>query len=310
MYYLVYGLLYLVSLIPLRILYLLSDAVYGLLYYIIRYRREVVMSNLDIAFPNETIAWKIKTAKEFYQNFTDSFIESIKMISASDAYILKRLTGNWEVLNDLHKSGKSCYLLLGHYFNWEWGNLSVGLNIDYTLLVVYMPISNKILDRLFLKLRSRGKTKMLSAHHLRRDLMPFRNEQYALALVADQNPGGPDNAYWLNFFGRPTPFVTGPEKGARPRNLPLAFCYIEKVRRGYYHFVISVDEENIRGLKEGELTVKYVRHLENIIRKQPAMWLWSHNRWKHTWKNDYQKLWVDQAELMPQENTKEGIESH
>ena len=296
MYYLLYGFLYLLSLLPMGVLYVLSDGVYAFVYYVLRYRRDVVMQNLDIAFPEKTKAEKIIIAKQFYHNFIDSFIETIKMVTASDSFIVKRFTANWAVVNDLYATGKSCHLILGHTFNWEWGNHSTGLNIRYPFLVVYMPISNKAIDRLFIKLRTRGKTKLLSARNMRNDLMQYRNTQYALALAADQNPGSAESAYWLNFFGRPAPFVTGPEKGARARNLPVVFCYIQKLRRGYYNLIFTMGEENTKQLPEGALTVKYVRYLENVIRNQPAMWLWSHKRFKHQWKEDYRKLWIDTDE--------------
>ena len=296
MYYIIYGIFYVISLLPIRALYVISDLAYGLIYYVIGYRKKVVMGNLTIAFPEKSQSEKEVIAKKFYHNFVDSFIETIKMISASDEYILKRFTGNWEVVNDLLKSGVNAHILLGHTFNWEWGNLSIGLNLRNNLLVVYMPISNKIFDRLFLKLRTRGKTKMLSAHNMRRDLMPHRNTQYVLGLAADQNPGNPGHAYWLNFFTKAAPFVTGPEKGARPKNLPVFFCYIEKLRRGYYNMVFSVGESNPKSLPEGALTIKFVNYLESVIRMQPDMWLWSHNRWKHEWKEEYVKLWIDDEE--------------
>lgn len=294
MYYLVYGFLYLFSLVPIRLLYIFSDAVYGLIYYIIGYRKEVVMNNLTIAFPDKTEEEKIKIAKKFYHNFIDSLIETIKIISASDKFISNHFTGNWEVLNDLHKSGKSCEILMGHTFNWELGNHSVNLNVDYTFLAVYMPITNKTLNRVFLKLRSRGRSKMLAAGNMKEEMIPYRNSQYALGLAADQNPGDPRNAYWLNFFGRPAPFVTGPEKGARARNMPVVFCYIEKHRRGYYNLVLSMGVENPASLPIGAVTVSFVRYLENVIRMQPDMWLWSHKRWKHAWKEEYRSLWVDE----------------
>lgn len=298
MYYIVYGFFYLISLLPLRLLYVLSDAVYGLVYYIIGYRREVVMNNLTIVFPEKTEAEKIHIAKKFYHNFIDSFIETIKLLSASNRFILSHFTANLEVVNDLYKTGKSCHLLLGHTFNWEWGNHSVGLQIDYNFLVVYMPIASKAIDRLFLKLRTKGKTRMLSAHNMRADMLPFRNTQYALGLAADQSPGDPKYAYWLNFFNRPTPFVAGPEKGARARDLPVVFCNIKKLRRGYYNLVSSIGEANPELLPHGALTVKFARFLEEVIRKQPDMWLWSHKRFKHEWKEEYKAMWVDEEEPM------------
>jgi len=127
MYYIIYFLLYLLSLLPLRVLYVLSDGIYGFIYYVIAYRKNVVMSNLEIAFPEKTPVEKIKIAKAFYRNFTDTFIETIKMLSVGDDFILKRFSGNWEVINNLEKTGKSCYLLVPHTFNWEWGNLAIGI---------------------------------------------------------------------------------------------------------------------------------------------------------------------------------------
>lgn len=301
MYYILYGFLYLLSLMPLRILFVLSDAIYVLLYYFVGYRKEVVMHNLEIAFPEKSPAEKIKISKQFYHNFIDNFIETIKMLSAGNEYLARHCTGNWELLNDLYKKGKSCNILLGHIFNWELGNHVVSLQIDYKFLVVYMPISNKMINRLFLKLRKKGKSHLLSAHNMRSDMMPFRNQQYALALVADQNPANPARAFWCNFFSRPAPFVTGPEKGSKLNNLPVVFCNIEKVRRGYYHVVLTVQTESPALIPEGELTINYVRYLENCIRRQPAMWLWTHRRWKHSWQSQYEKLWIDDKPVARQE---------
>lgn len=293
MYYPVYGLLYLISLIPLRILFVVSDAIYLLLYYIIGYRKEVVMSNLGIAFPEKSQAEKLAIAKKFYRNFIDNFIETIKMFSAGNEYLQKRCTGNWEVLHDLYKTGKSCNVLLGHMFNWELGNHVASMEMNFEFLVVYMPISNKVLNRIFLKLREKGKTRLLSAHNMHKDMLPFRNRQYALALVADQNAAHPNRAYWLNFFSRPAPFVMGPEKSSRAGGLAVVFCHFEKLRRGYYKAVLTLKTDNPAELPEGALTVSYVRYLENVIRTDPSMWLWTHRRWKHDWRPGYKKLWID-----------------
>jgi KDO2-lipid IV(A) lauroyltransferase len=297
MYYIVYGFLYVLSLLPLPILYLISDFFYLLIYYVIGYRKNVVMTNLMIAFPHETEAKKRSIAKKFYKNFIDTLIEAIKMMSVNDEFILKRFTGNFQMVNDYYKTGKSCHLLVGHTFNWEWGNHAASLQFQYKFLGVYMPIANKVLDRIFYKLRSRAKTVLLSAHNMKTDMMEHRNSQYALGLAADQNPGGPDRAYWLNFFGQPAPFVTGPEKNARAENLIVFFCNIRKQGRGYYNLELTLATENAGELQPGELTTKFVRYLENNITEQPDMWLWTHKRWKHRWKDEYAHLWVDKTEV-------------
>src|SRR5579872_1897766 len=90
MYYFVYGSLYLLSLLPMWLLYGFSDAIALMLYGVIRYRRGVVLSNLRIAFPGKTEAERLRIAKRFYRNFTDNFIETIKVLSASEAFLQKR----------------------------------------------------------------------------------------------------------------------------------------------------------------------------------------------------------------------------
>jgi len=293
MYYFFYGLLYLVSLLPMRVLYLLSDGIYGLLYYVFGYRKEVVMGNLLLAFPDLTEGERIRIAKKFYHNFIDSFIEVIKLVSASEAFLQKRFTVDLGELNEVYKTGKSCQMHLGHTFNWEWGQLVLTRLTGYKILVVYMPISNAILEKLFYKLRTRSGNAFLPATSMREAICPYLESQYLLGLVADQNPGNPGTSYWVNFFGRPTPFVSGPEKGARAAGLPVMFASIEKPRRGHYHAKVSLGSPDASLLPEVELTRQYVRYLETVIRRNPDMWLWSHRRWKHAWKEEYKDMWVD-----------------
>lgn len=287
MYHVVYGFLWLLSLLPLRLLYILSDGLYGLTFYVFKYRREVTLNNLRIAFPEKTETERLRIAKKFYRNLIDTFIETIKMISASQRFLLKRFTANWDEVNRFSESGRSIQVHLGHNFNWEWGN-AVGPDcLTMPFLVVYMPVSNKTFNRLLLKLRTRTGSNLLRATHMAEDFIPFRNTQYMLGLVADQNPGHPGNAWWFNFFGRPAPFVKGPAKAAVANNLVTVFAFIHKPKRGYYEAVFSVAEENPSSCSEAVLTERFVRYLEEVIRKYPDMWLWSHRRWKWEWKPEY-----------------------
>jgi KDO2-lipid IV(A) lauroyltransferase len=287
MYYVVYGFLWLISLLPLRVLYFISDCIYALIFYVFKYRKKVVMSNLLIAFPGKTEEERLKIAKRFYHNFIDMFMETIKMISSSKKMILKRADANWEVVNEIEKQGKTIQLHIGHNFNWEWGNAIGTEKVSSPVVVVYMPIANKVFEKLFYRLRARYGSHLVRATHMREDFFPFRNKQYLLGLVADQNPGHPANAWWFNFFGRPTPFVKGPAKGAVANNTAVVFAYIHKPKRGHYRGVISVATLAAREMTEEELTRRFVRYLENVIREHPEMWLWSHRRWKHPWKPEY-----------------------
>ena len=151
MYYIIFSLLYLLSLLPLRVLYWLSDFAYFILYHIAGYRKKVVFQNLTIAFPHKSEEEKIKIAKKFYRNFTDTFIETIKLISANKAFVDRHFVFNTDVFDKIYAEGKKCQIHTGHNFNWELANLAVAGNIPFTFLGVYMPIENKTFDRLFLK---------------------------------------------------------------------------------------------------------------------------------------------------------------
>lgn len=287
MYYVVYGLLYLFSLLPWRVIYIISDGIYALLYYVISYRREVVANNLAIAFPEKSEEERKKIAKHFYHGFVDNFIETIKLLSISEEEMKERFTGNFEVVNNLHSTGKKVQLHSGHFFNWEFANTGYSLNFNYPLLTVYMPVTNKIFNRLFIHLRKRFGAVLIPATEFKKYFIPHAKTQYCLALVADQNPGGPDNAYWTTFFGRMTPIVKGPERMARANDTAVVMCNFSKIKRGFYHTELVLLTTEPRTLPQGEITKQMMRFIEDTIRKQPANYLWSHRRWK--WEFDAEK---------------------
>jgi len=292
MYYLVYIPLYLLSLLPLKILYLLSDGVYGLLYYIIGYRKEVVRYNLRIAFPEKTDRERGKIEKQFYKNFVDNFIETLKLFSGGGKFAAKHFIADGSLMEEQFRKGNRCQFHLGHNFNWELANLAVSSITSFPMLLVYMPIKNQIFERMFFRMRSSSGNVMLPATNMKNAMIPYRQLQYLLGLVADQVPGDLSRAYWLNFFGRPTPFVRGPESGARMANLSVLFAQIYKVKRGVYKLEYELCTEDPSSLPEGEITRLYVKYLEKAIRAHPEMWLWTHRRWKREWKEEYRNSWI------------------
>src|SRR5688572_29895419 len=208
MYYVVYGFLWLISLLPLPVLYLVSDFFYVLVFYVFKYRRAIVMNNLAIAFPAKTIAERTSIAKRFYRNFIDSFIETIKLFSASKRFVEKRSSSNFEIFDDLARKGYSVNIMAGHQFNWELGNLLYALHLKVPFVGIYMPITNQVLDRIFINLRKRYGTILISAKDFKSKVHTIFNQQHCFGLAADQNPGDPSNSYWLDFFGKPVPWVT------------------------------------------------------------------------------------------------------
>lgn len=295
MYYILYSFLYILSLAPIRLLYAIGDLLGWVIFDLAGYRRKVVTRNLQLAFPDRTPAERAVIRRRFQRNFIDTFIETIKLFSAGKAFITSRMQGEFHKLNELYDKGLRCQVHMGHNFNWELANLAYGYYSKHPLLGVYMPLKNKALDRIFRKLRSKTGTILLPATDMKKSMLPHRDTQYLLGLVADQVPSKVHKAYWLNFFGHPTPFIPGPEKGARAGNIPVAFVHITKIRRGHYYLHVTIATEAPLELKEGELTRRYRDFLEETIQQHPDMWLWSHRRWKKAWKPEYQHAWIDSS---------------
>jgi KDO2-lipid IV(A) lauroyltransferase len=293
LYYIVFGFLYLISLLPFFILYGIADFFFVIIYYVTGYRKDVVMKNLRNSFPEKTEDELKKIARRFYRNFIDNWIEAVKLLSISRKALSKRTSGNLEVFRQLYAAGKSVQVNLGHFFNWEIMTLYTGIQQPFPFLTVYLPQNSKIADRLLLYVRGRWGNPQLSAADMARAIIPWRKNQYLLALGADQSPPNADNGYWLYFMYQPAAFVKGPEKFARVSNIPVVMMTTTRPKRGHYHFNYFLLAEYPKSLPDGELIRRYVQHLEKNIRDQPEIYLWSHKRWKHDWKPEYKNLWVD-----------------
>jgi|694.fasta_scaffold136254_2 KDO2-lipid IV(A) lauroyltransferase len=294
MYPIYYGLIYAVSLLPWFVMYGLGDLLYLLAYHVFGYRKKVVLQNLEIAFPEKSEKERRTIARRFYRNFTDTIVESIKVLSMSEKELDRRFLPKPEMLGlikEVERTGKTFQIHAMHNFNWEIVNHGISRELNLPFLGVYMPLHNRFFERLFRKIRSRYGTMLVPATEFKENFERFEkkytDKPYAIALVADQSPGNPSMAWWVNFFSRPTGFVHGPEKAARDRNLGVIFGNFYKVSRGQYTFDAILATENASSTKEGELTLAYVRYVEECIRKRPENYLWSHRRWKHAYKPEY-----------------------
>ncbi len=266
------------ALLPFPILYGISNGCYWLFYKGFGYRKKVVFSNIRNAFPNKSSNEIQIIADRFYRSFFDQWIETVKLLTLSKQSINKRIAGNWEVFSNI--SNTKIYALLGHRFNWEWGNIACQINSNQQLAAVYLPIANKAVDKLLLKIRSRMHSILVPANHLHGALKQLNNQEHILCFLADQTPANLDIAKWYNFLHTPAPFLFTPEKAARRAAAAVVYASIYKVKRGYYKVELELLSENAATTKNGFITQLYVRKLSTEINEQPENWLWSHRRWK------------------------------
>ena len=274
--------IFLVGLIPFRVLYVISDFLRFVLYRVVGYRRKVVEENIRNSFPDLSVAERKKLINLSYKNLADVIIEGVKVFTMPDKQIVARHKFiNPEFLTPYIEAGKSVILLPAHYGNWEWGGLSIPLQLDYKhIIVLYKPLSNKFADRLVKKNRSRTGIFMASIFETARLFQTYAAQTTAFFLVADQSPSNASRSYWINFMGRETAFLHGPERYARLYQLPVIFVDVQRVKRGYYEVEFSLLTDHPTKLPKGEITALYARKLEDVIRKKPENWLWSHRRWK------------------------------
>ena len=273
--------LYLISLLPFPVLYLLSDILYVFLYYIFRYRRKVVLINLLNSFPEKSKTEIDEIEKRFYRHLADLMFESVKTISISANEIKKRFVfKNLEILTKYLQNGKSVIAVSGHYGNWEWGPVATGLELKEKVLVVYKPLSDKRFERLMNTMRSRFGSIMVPMKLTMRKVIEYKNEPNVLVLVGDQTPTREESQYFTKFLNQQTAVFLGVEKIALKTNNPIVYFSINKTKRGYYECVVKSLIDNPEQTMEYEITEAHTRELEKNIRFQPEYWLWSHKRWK------------------------------
>lgn len=285
LYYIVYAVLYLHALLPLRVLYIFADILYIPLYYIIRYRVTVVRKNLKNSFPDKNIKELRQIEKEFYHHFCDYFVETIKLLHITDSEIRERITfDNMDIVKDLMEDNKSCIMFLGHYANWEWVP-SITLEFsDGTLLgQIYRPLKNKAFDNIFLKLRSRFGSVSIPKNNTLRSMIEFKkeNKKVLIGFMSDQTPSVANIHYWTNFLNQETPVYTGVERIAKKTGFSVTYLDIIKTGRGKYKCYVKLITADPKNEPEFAITEKYIREMERTILRHPAYWLWTHKRWKH-----------------------------
>lgn len=285
LYYIVYAVLYLHALLPLRVLYIFADILYIPLYYIIRYRVKVVRNNLKNSFPDKNTKELRQIEKEFYHHFCDYFVETIKLLHITDSEIRERITfDNMDIVKDLMEDNKSCIMFLGHYANWEWVP-SITLEFtDGTLLgQIYRPLKNKAFDNIFLKLRSRFGSVSIPKNNTLRSMIEFKkeNKKVLIGFMSDQTPSVANIHYWTNFLNQETPVYTGVERIAKKTGFSVTYLDIIKTGRGKYKCYVKLITADPKNEPEFAITEKYIREMERTILRHPAYWLWTHKRWKH-----------------------------
>lgn len=268
---------------PFFLTYQLSNLIHFFMYRVFGYRKKVIIENLKKCFPEKNDIEIKSLLPSIYRNLTDNILEGIKAFTMTRKQIVNRhKILNPEILKDYYESGQSIIAVTGHYCNWEWGSISANLQTDHTVVGFYKQLNNKWIDSFVRWSRTRSGTKMASIKETTLTFNTLKNTPTIFLMAADQSPGKKlkNKAYWINFLGRDTAFLHGPEKHAMSNNYPVMYIDVQRKKRGYYTVELSVIADNPLKLNDGEITSRFAKKLESTIYKDPANWLWSHKRWK------------------------------
>ena len=277
------GALRAIAWLPLWVLYGLSDVFFVVMYHLVRYRRKMVRKNLQLVFPEASSKEIRRYERGFYRHLCDVFLEAVKLLHFSDEQARRRIqVEGAELIDEAARRGKSAVVMLGHYGNWEWVPAVTGhIKEPVIACQIYHPLSNKVMDRVMLKIRSRfGSGSIPMARTVRRLLEMERDgHRFMCGFIADQRPLTKALHHWTTFLGQDTPYVTGGETIGDHIGAEYFYLAVEKLSRGHYRLTY----QKIEPLADGEefpVTRAYLQMLEATIRRDPRFWRWSHNRWK------------------------------
>ncbi|WP_372767962.1 lysophospholipid acyltransferase family protein [Lutibacter sp.] len=282
-YILIYPVIWLISMLPFSVLYAISDVVYLLVYYVIGYRKKVVLNNLRLAFPEKTDEEIVKIRKKFYRHFVDVFVEMIKSFTVSKEEVYKRYKyTNLELFDELYKDGKSVILTGPHYANWEW-IMSLDSFVKYKGYAAFTKVKNPYLNEKILRSRAKFGTNLIQTSKIIAEIKHNHkhNIQAMYGLLSDQSPQLSKTFYWSEFLGVKVPIHTGAEMLAKRFKMNMVYIETKKIKRGYYETSFSLISNETEKYPDYKLTDIFTDKVEKQIRTQPEYYFWTHNRFKH-----------------------------
>jgi len=282
-YLIVYPFLWFLSKLPFRLLYLFSDFVYLIVYYIIGYRKKTVRENLALALPNLSDAERMIIEKKSFHHLCDMFLEMIKTMSISKKEISQRFVfTNLEVYQKLEEQDKSIAMMVAHYASYEWV-ISMNSYIKFNGFAIYKKIANPYFDKLVRSIRARFKANLITTKKTIQYITKNKkNNLLSLyGFASDQTPKLATTFHWQKFMGIEVPVHTGAEMLSKKYDMNVIFLKVKKVKRGYYEASFEILSENTKEVPNYEITDKYLKLVEQEIYEAPEFYLWTHNRWKH-----------------------------
>ncbi len=283
LYILLYPFIWLVSSLPFKLLYFVSDILYFLIYRIFGYRKKVVKTNLRLVFPDKSEKEISKITSKFYHHLCDMIMESLKTLTISEEEMKARYRfTNSEIFLDLEKKNKSVIVMCAHYGSWEWIFI-LQKYVNHKGFAVYKKLGNKYFDKLVKKIRAKYDTHLITTKETFEVLEKSKKagELSLSGFVSDQSPKYWKALHWNSFMGITVPMHTGAEFLAKKLDMAVVFFSVKRIKRGFYETTFETLAENPNEFENYEITDMFFKKVEKQIKEAPEYYLWTHKRWKH-----------------------------
>ena len=268
-------------------------------FFTLRYRRRMVLQNLQCSFPDKSDREIRRIMRKFYGFLAEIVVDTISLAGVRPADKERYIV--WEN-GDEHRermAGRDWIAMATHYGCWEYFLLWSWF-AESECVGVYHPLKSKVFECYYRRLRNFSPhVKQVAMKDTVRHIL--RNRESAggmvIGLISDQSPRLVADTVWYDFLNRKTAFIEGSERIALKFHMPVYFCYTKRLRAGEYSIRFDEIYDGVEQVAENEITRRYVERLEMMIREQPELWLWSHNRWKHTPEKQAKKFGKSTLEL-------------
>ncbi len=272
-----------ISILPFPLLYLFSDFIYLIVYYVIRYRKKTVRENLVLALPHLSAQERLIIEKKSFRHLCDIFLEMIKTMTISEKEIKKRFVfTNLEVYRSLEEKQKSIAIMMAHYASYEWA-VSLNYHVTFEGFGIYKQIYNPYFDKLVRDIRLKFKAKLITTKETIPTIIENKkmNKMGTYGFASDQTPRLHSTHHWQKFMGHLVPVHTGAEMLAKKYDMNVLFLRNKRVSRGYYEGYFEILSENASEIPNYQISDTFIQLVEQQILEAPEFYLWTHKRWKH-----------------------------
>ena len=282
--------------LPLKVHYAFAGFITWVLKDVMKYRNDVVLTNLARSFPDKKYHEIKQIYKEYYKHLGELFVEAIWFGASNYKRLYKSgivTVTNPEVFNEVFENTPNTTVLFSHCGNWELlgGFLgyrtSTGVKMameEKHIRVVYKELHSKFSDEFFRRnrvnaLETVGTECEIESSKILRTALKGRNEKAVYIYIADQYPYV--SAFSVGeFLSQPTLAMLGSAGVAHKLGHAVVYLKMKRVQRGKYEMTFIPICEDASKMTPEEIMRKYFDILEEEIRETPHNWLWTHKRWK------------------------------